>query len=112
MSWMARVFSQLTALLSNVSHLSFDSEEPQLDLDNSKLLPFLYLFSTVEELHVSEALAGHVAAALEKIAMVSELMPALRSLQLGDGNVSELAESIERFITFRHLSGQPVTVVN
>ena len=52
MSWMARVFSQLTALLSNVSHLSFDSKEPQLDLDNSKLLPLLYLFSTVEELHV------------------------------------------------------------
>ena len=65
-----------------------------------------------QELHVSEALAGHVAAALEKVAMVSELMPALRSLQLGDGNGPELAESIERFITFRHLSGQPVTVVN
>jgi hypothetical protein len=111
---MARVLGQLTALLSNVRHLSFDRDRHLLDnrMDNSKLLPLLHLFPAVEELHVSGGLAEHIATVLENIAeeRVTEVMPALRSLQLGDGNGP--VGSTERFLSFRQLSGHPVAVVN
>ena len=42
---------------------------------------------------------------------ISEVMPTLRSLQLGDGNgpVGSVG-SIERFLTLRQLSGNPVAI--
>ena len=113
---MAGLLGQLTALLSNVRHLSLDSPQhwpkEMNPLDNSKLLPLLHLFPTVEELHVSGTLTRHIATALENIAeeRVTELMPALRSLQLGDGK--EPVGPTERFLSFRRLSGHPVDVVN
>lgn len=65
----------------------------------------------MEELHaVSGALAGHIATVLENIAeeRVTEVMPALHSLCLGNGD--KPVGSTERFLSLRQLSGRPVTV--
>jgi hypothetical protein len=82
------------------------------DLDNSKLLPLLHLFPAVEELQVSGELAGHIATVLENTAeeRVTEVMPALHSLWLGNGD--KPVGSIERFLSLRQLSGRPVTILN
>ena len=104
---MTRAYGQLTSLLSNVGHLSFQSQHHQLDLDNSKFLP-LHLFPSVEELHVSGALAENIATMLENITAerVTELMPVLHSLWLGNGD--EPVGSTEQFLSLRQLSGRPV----
>ena len=113
---MARALSQLTALLTNVVHLSFDSQthlhKTMNRLDNSKLRPLLHLFPTLEELNVSGVLAGHIATMLENIAeeRVIDVMPALHSLWLS--NDDEPVGSTERFLSLRQLSGRPVTVRN
>jgi hypothetical protein len=110
---MARVLGRLAVLLSNVGHLSFDSPQDWFEpLDNSILLQLLHLFPAVEELHVSRLLAGHIATVLENIAeeRVTEVMPALHSLRLGNVTGNEPVGSIERFLSLRQLSGRPVTV--
>ena len=113
---MGRVFNQLTTLLSYVDHVSFKGrkgwDERSNRLDNSKLLPVLYLFPAVEALHASGVFLGPIATVLENIdkGRVSEAMPALRSLQLGDGN--GLDGSTNRFLSLRQLSGHPVAVIN
>ena len=67
----------------------------------------------MEALHVSGVLARHFGTVLENIdeERISEVMPTLRSLQLGDGNgpVGSVG-SIERFLTLRQLSGHPVAI--
>ena len=110
------VLGQLTALLSKVDHISFKGQQG-LDyesnrLDNSKLLPLLHLFPAVEALHVSGVLVKHIATVLENIdeERVSEVMPALRSLRLGNGYGP--VGSTERFLSLRQLSGHPVAIVN
>ena len=113
---MSRVLGQLTtALLSNVGHLSFKGQgahyESHNRLDDSKLLPLLHLFPAVEALYVSGVLARHIATVLENLdeERVSEVMPALRSLQIG--NSYGPVGLTERFLSLRQLSGHPVAVV-
>ena len=114
---MTRVIGHLTALLSNVGHLSLNTHtywpEEMNRLDDSNLLPLLHLFPAVEELRVSLTLVAPIVTVLENIAedRITEVMPALRSLQLGDGN-HDPVEPPERFLSFRHLSGHPVAIVN
>ena len=109
---------QLTTLLSDVGHLFIKSRQHWDDdfnwLDDSELLPLLYLFPTVEELHVSGALAELIATMLERIAeeRVTEVMPALHSLWLKLKNGDSPIGSMERFLSLRQLSGRPVTVGN
>ena len=115
---MTRVLGQLTALLSNVGHLSFKGHqleawnETRNRLDDSKLPLLLHLFPAVETLHVSGVLTRHIATVLANIdeERVNEVMPALRSLQFGDGY--EPVGPTERFFSLRQLSGHPVAVVN
>ena len=68
---MGRVLSQLTTLLSYVDHVSFKGrkgwDERSNRLDNSKLLPVLYLFPAVEALHASGVFLGPIATVLENI---------------------------------------------
>ena len=114
---MGRLLGQITPLLSNVGHLSFKGQQAwdrSLNrLDDSRLLPFLHLFPAVEALHVYGVLARHFGTVLENIdeERISEVMPTLRSLQLGDGNgpVGSVG-SIERFLTLRQLSGHSVAI--
>ena len=116
---MTRVLGQLTALLSNVRHLSLKGDygrqawdEECYHLDDSKLLQLLHLFPAVEALHVTGLLVEHIATLLDNIdeERVSEVMPALRSLQLGNGDGP--VRSTERFLSLRQLSGHPVAMVN
>ena len=111
---MTGVLGQLTALLSNVVHLSLKGEayEEYYYLDDSKLLPLLHLFPAVEALHVTGVLVEHIPTVLEDIdeERVTEVMPALRSLQIGSGYGQ--VRSIERFLSLRQLSGHPVAVVS
>ena len=115
---MTRVLGQLTGLLSNVGHLYFKElqawSKDRNRLDSAKLLPLLHLFPAVKKLHASGVLAGHVATVLENIdeERATEVMPALRSLQLGSGSGKEPVGSTERFLSLRRRSGRPVAVVN
>ena len=115
---MTRVLGQLTVLLSNVRNLSLKEEYGWQDwyaecfhLDDSKLLPLLHLFPAVEALHVYGLLVYHIRTALENIdeERVSEVMPALRSLQFDNG-YWPLAYC-GRFLSLRQLSGHPVAAV-
>ena len=107
------VIGQLVVMFMNVGHLSINVEHHgQSDrFDNSKWLPLLRLFPSVETLHISGRLAAHLATVLDDIAeeRVSDVFSALRSLRLGNGN--ELVGSASQFLAWRRYTGCPVTVV-
>ena len=115
-----RVLGQLVAMLSNVDHLSVNHLSVSKQfwrgrddiMKTLEWLPLLRLFPAVEVLHVFGRLAGHLATVLEDIAeeRVTEVLPALHSLWLGDDD--GLVVSTERFLSLRQLSGRPINVVN
>jgi hypothetical protein len=113
-SHMAQLLSQFSAISSNAAHLKLgleaqSEEDCQLEgMDDVEWLHFLHQFSTVQSLHVSRNLAGHISLALEDITeeMVAEVLPSLGSICL----VGQPASSIKKFISVRQLSGRPVIV--
>ena len=100
---MTRVLGQLGAsMVSDVGQLSVNAIGEQYveeyRMDNTQWIPLFHLFPAVGALHVTGDVAGHITSALQDIAeeSVTEVLPALQSLQLGD---DELAES--RFLSLR-----------
>ena len=111
----AQVLSHFSASLSNAVHLELDDylniSDPNLEgTDNHGCLDIFHQFSTVQTLHVSQVLAGHVALALEDITSeaIPEMLPSLDLVYLE----GQPASSIEKFIAARQRSGRPVTVVD
>jgi len=109
---MAQVLSQFPTILSNVVHLKLKIEPEGRQLkgtDDVEWLDLLHKFSTVQTLHVSQELAGHVALALEDITgeMVAEVLPSLNLIFLE----GQSASSFEKFVAACRLSGRPVTVI-
>ncbi len=103
----------ISPILSNMVHFAINSglyiPEPE-GLDDIEWLQLLRPFSSVQTLFVSRKFAGHVSRALEDIAgvMVTEVLPALDLLCLGDQPVS----CVDKFIAVRRDSGHPVTIVD
>ena len=112
-SHIAQVLSHFSTTLSNVVHLKLKAQSEGRQLEGTGDVEWLHLlhqFSTVQTLHVSQELAGHVALSLEDITgeMVAEVLPSLDLIYLA----GQPASSIEKFSTLRQLSGRPVTIVN
>ena len=109
-SHMAQVLSHFSATLSNVVHLKLEvkpEDGRQLEgTDDVEWLHLLHQFSTVQTLHVSHELAGHVTLALENISQetVTETPPSLDLIFLA----GQPASSIENFVAARQLSGRAV----
>ena len=118
------VLGQLDTMFSDVDHLSAYGDWQEWigmdDLDSTAWLPFLRLFPAMEELTLCGKVLPCIASALEDITeeMLTEVMPELHLLWLDDGDRAEDSDidgpirSIEQFLSFRQLSGRPVTVVN
>ncbi|KAH8985262.1 hypothetical protein EDB86DRAFT_2959904 [Lactarius hatsudake] len=115
-SRITEVFSQFSALLSNVVHLKLVAEVDEAnefeDIDEVEWLDLLRQFSAMKTLCVSPELAESVAVLLEDIArdseMAAEVLPALDLIFLGGQPVS----FFNNFVAIRRLSGLPVTVVD
>ena len=105
-------FSQrFSAILSTVAYLSVVAEDRQLEgTDDVEWLHFLHQFFTVQTLHISRELAGHVAFALEAIPAerVTEVLPSLCIIYLE----CHPRSSLEKFVAARGLSDRPVIVVD
>ena len=108
-SHMAQVLSQFSATLSNVVHLELNTYRycPPEDTD-VEWVHLLHQFSALQALNVSRDIAGHVALALEGIAMVAEVLPSLGLIYLN----GQPASTVEKFVAARRLSDRPVTVVD
>ena len=110
-SHMARVFSHFSTTLSNVVHLKLELEKDRKleGTDEVEWIHLLHRLPTVQTLHVSHDLSGHVALALENIARgtVAEVLPSLDLIYLA----GQPASSIEEFVAARRLSDCSVTVV-
>ncbi len=116
----AQVLSQFSATLSPFVHLELgvhfepgarlEEDRPLEGTDNFEWLQLLHPFSTVQTLHVSRRVAGHVAHALEDTTgeMVAEVLPSLDLIYLA----GQPASSIEKFVAARQFSDRPVTVVD
>ena len=110
---MAQVLSLISAILPNAVHLKLEVhlvEDRQLEgTDDAEWQHLLHQFTTLQTLHVSHELAGHVALALEDIARetVAVALPSLELIYLAD----QPASSVEKFVASRRLSNHPVTVV-
>ena len=85
-SHLAQVVSHLSATLSNVVHLNLEVKHSfQLEgTDGVEWLHLLHQFRTVQTLHVSHELAGHVALALEDVSseIVAKSLPSLDLIYL------------------------------
>jgi hypothetical protein len=117
-SCVADVLGQLVAMFSNVDHLSVrgDNVEPR-EMESTDWLPFFRLFQDVKALHLSGGVAAYFVSALEDATeeMIAKVFPALDLIWIdeeGRKKRDKPAGSIERFLSFRQLSGRPVTVVD
>lgn len=110
----AQSFCQFSMALSNVVHLKLEAmlkEGCQLvDGTDDFEWPHLCHFSTVKSLHVSQALTGHLALALEDTTgeMAAEVLlsPDFVCLE------GQSASFVEKFVCARRLSARPVTVID
>ena len=115
-SRLTQTLSQISAVPSNVVHLTLQSDfnpiSPILNnVDDIEWLQLLNLFSSVRTLFLGEQLAWHVSHALQVIddgMMATELLPALDTLCVE----GQFASSVEKFIAARRDSGRSVTFVN
>ena len=112
-SHITQVLSHLSTKLSNVAHLKLKVEPEGRQLtgaDDVEWIRLLHQFSTIQTLHVSQELAGHVALALEDTTaeLADEVLPSLNLIRV----VGQPASSIEKFIASRQLSGRPVTFID
>jgi hypothetical protein len=102
-----QVVNQISAMLSNVDHLSIESEYclGAERGDGIRWLEFLRPFTAVKALFVEKPLSRHIPLALKNVTgeRAAEVLPALELLCLED----ELVASLEVFLTVR-----PVTVIN
>lgn len=85
------------------------------DMGIAPWLEFLRIFSTVENLYLTEGLALCIAPALRELAEegVTEVLPALQSIfimGLPTSAVGIIQEVMEKFVAARELSGHPVVV--
>ncbi|KAH9065000.1 hypothetical protein EDB87DRAFT_1680166 [Lactarius vividus] len=112
-SHVAQVLSQFSAILSNVVHLRLKVEPEGRELEGMEHVewqPLLRPLSTVQTLHVSQELAGHIALTLEALTteMGAEAFSSLDLIHLAD----QPASSIEKFVAAHRLSDRPVTFVD
>ena len=111
-SYLAQMFSQFSATLSNAVHLKLWVDPivySQLGgTDNSEWLQLLHRFSAVQTLFVSQTVAWDLALVLEDITAVTEVLPSLNLLCLE----GEPASSVGRFVAARRLADRPVTVID
>ncbi len=117
-SHMTQVLSHFSATLSTVVHLKLEiplevplKESRQLEgTDDAEWPLLLHQFSSVQTLHVSQDLVGHIALVLEDTPreMVAEMLPSLDLICLS----GQPASSVEKFVAARQLSGHPVTVID
>ena len=111
-SHMAQVLSQVstTLSLSAVVNLKLEvptwSAGPTEGMDDVDWRHFILQFPTMQTMHVSQALAEHIALALEY--MVAGAFPSLDLIFLE----GQPASSVESFLAARKFSGRPVTVVD
>ena len=82
------------------------------DVGNDQWLELFRLFSAVGNLYLSEGLATCVAPALRELVGegVTEVLPALQNLFIGDLSSALVKEAIGEFVAARELSGHPITV--
>jgi hypothetical protein len=125
---LVHVLSQLVPMFSKVDHLFASGYYiSSREMDLTEWLPFFRLFPAVEALNLYRGVTAYIASALEETAspenseMVADVFPALYLLCLETiDNDDEYGAAedrdkpvgpIERFLSSRQLSGQPVTVV-
>ncbi|KAH9037999.1 hypothetical protein EDB83DRAFT_2524576 [Lactarius deliciosus] len=123
----AHLLDQVVSLFSKVDHLDANGDHVySRAMDITDWLPFFRLFPAVETLHLSGGVAAYIASALEDTAdpeeIITDVLPALRLIWLDeategvgedeDEDRNEPVGSIEQFLSFRRLSGRPVTVVD
>ena len=106
------MFSQPSALLSQVVHLKLAPSQCQANEDhhNNEWLLFLSRFSVIRTLHVYGRFAERLALALENATsgeMATEVLPDLDLIDFGRRPKS----CIEKFLAARQLSGHPVTLI-
>jgi hypothetical protein len=126
---MAHLIGQLSATFSRVDDLFVHGDNgPQSGgMAITEWLPLLHLFPAVETLRLSECLAVHVTSALEGTTeeMATDVFPALSLIRIAEcedespedkgeheDDWMEQVGSMERFLSLRQLSGNPVRVIN
>ena len=105
-SRIGQVFTQLSAKLSSVRHLSVNSSEESLGISNTDWAYILRSFTGLQTLFVSRGSVECIACALDE-ETADELLPTLEILCLENGP----ANSGAKFCSDRQLSGRPVTFV-
>ncbi|KAH9970967.1 ribonuclease III domain-containing protein [Lactifluus volemus] len=117
-SSMAQICDQCSFLLSGIKqldirgHMDLEESALQVDMDNTQWLELFHQFAAVQTLRISPEFRSFIVSALQGLSResVSEVLPALDNLHLGQYYVSQSRQDIEPFITARQRSGRPVSV--
>ena len=113
LSFVTRILSQLSPLLSGVHSLYIQSGDifptRREDVGRARWLEFFRPFTHVTQVYVWEQLVPSIVRALDSDEMTAEVLPELTSLQLrGYLRFPSVAKDVERFVTTRRLSGRAV----
>lgn len=117
LSSIARVFRELSPLLSHVERLDLHGRHPYRsrlqDMDLTQWPELCRPFVAVQSLYISNTLVPIIAAALQILTgeRAAELLPRLRTLFLEDlEEAGSVMQNIVAFVTARQLSDHPVAI--
>jgi hypothetical protein len=115
LSFVTRILSQLSPLLSGVHSLYIQSGDifptRREDVGRARWLEFFRPFTHVTQVYVWEQLVPSIVRALDSDDMTAEVLPELTSLQLRDYlRFPSVEKAAERFAATRRLSGRTVSL--
>jgi hypothetical protein len=117
LSSIARIFRELSPLLSHVERLDLPGTHPfrsrLQDMDLTQWLELCRPFVAVQSLYISKTLMPLIAAALQILTgeRATEVLPRLRTLFLEDlQEAGSVMQNIVAFVTARQLSDHPVAI--
>jgi hypothetical protein len=117
LSSIARVFRELSPLLSHVERLDLHGRHPLRsrlqDMDLTQWPELCRPFVAVQSLYISKTVVPIIAAALQILTgeRAAELLPGLRTLFLEDlQEAGSVMQNIVAFVTARQLSDHPVAI--
>jgi len=113
LSSLAQIWNSTFPLISTLEKLRIREYHWGDDMESARCLEFLYPFTGLKDLYLTDGIAQRVMRALQELSgeRAAEVLPALRNLFV-DESIEHIQEAIGPFVAARQLSGGHPVAIN